>query len=72
MYNVDQQKAIDLAGATEGYSEIVSFLTASGPHSIFPRTAGLSRSIQGALHNGYVHNGDTLWSRGIFQEFDIY
>ena len=41
MYNVDQQKAIDLAGATEGYSEIVSFLTASGPHSIFPMDFGM-------------------------------
>ncbi len=41
MYNVDQQKAVDLAGATEGYSEIVSFLTASGPHSIFPMDFGM-------------------------------
>ena len=40
MYNVDQQKAIDLASATKEYSEIVSFITSSGPHSIFPMDFG--------------------------------
>lgn len=41
MYEVDQQKAHDLATSTRGFSELVSFITASGPHSVFPMDFGM-------------------------------